>query len=582
MRSCTWASTATSNGCRARRWRFGHLLARIALGPMPHLYPFIVNDPGEGTQAKRRAQAVIVDHLTPPLTRAETYGPLARPRGAGGRILRGRKAWTRAAPAICAARSCQPECGHRAGRGRGLDRRYGGRPERLDAYLCDLKEAQIRDGLHVFGQSPEGTLARDLAIALARVPRGDGTGPDASLLRALADDLGLGFDPLSARPRRGMVRPAARLCSTSPDPWRSTGDTVERLELLSIRLVDALCASESALRDGGWGGAGLAPPASPPGPMSKAVLDHIADQILPTIAACGPAEGAALLTALDGRAIAPGPVGRADAGAARHPAHGAQLLQRRQPGRAHPHRLGAGLEIGQPADRKASAGSRRLAPRLLVTAWGTANMRTGGDDIAQALALMGVKPKWDSANRRVTGFEVLPLGVLGRPRVDVTLRISGFFRDAFPQLVALVDSAARAVQALDEAPDDNPAAAAGAGGRGDGPGLRVQTRGLRGRPSGADRRAALVQPRRSGRSLSGVGRLRLWRRAKRASATGWALNNGSVRSRPSCRIRTTANTTCSTATTITSSKAGPPPPSMPCRGATGRSITTTIPGPNGR
>lgn len=96
---------------------------------------------------------------------------------------------------------------------------------------------------------------------------------------------------------------------------------------------------------------------------------------------------------------------------------------------------------------------------MLLTAWGTANMRTGGDDIAQALALMGVKPKWDSANRRVTGFDIIPHTALGRPRVDVTLRISGFFRDAFPQLIALVDSAARAVQALDEPDDINPAAA---------------------------------------------------------------------------------------------------------------------------
>ena len=96
---------------------------------------------------------------------------------------------------------------------------------------------------------------------------------------------------------------------------------------------------------------------------------------------------------------------------------------------------------------------------MLLTAWGTANMRTGGDDIAQCLALMGVRPTWDSASRRVTGFEILPLSVLARPRVDVTLRISGFFRDAFPQLIALVDSAARAVMALDEPADQNPAAA---------------------------------------------------------------------------------------------------------------------------
>jgi cobaltochelatase CobN len=86
-------------------------------------------------------------------------------------------------------------------------------------------------------------------------------------------------------------------------------------------------------------------------------------------------------------------------------------------------------------------------------------MRTGGDDIAQCLALMGVRPVWDAMSRRVTGFEILPLSVLDRPRVDVTLRISGFFRDAFPGLVALVDSAARAVQALDEPADLNPAAA---------------------------------------------------------------------------------------------------------------------------
>src|SRR3546814_3628174 len=83
----------------------------------------------------------------------------------------------------------------------------------------------------------------------------------------------------------------------------------------------------------------------------------------------------------------------------------------------------------------------------------TANMRTGGDDIAQALALMGVKPTWETASRRITGFEILPLSVLDRPRVDVTLRVSGFFRDAFPAQIDLVDSAARAVAALDEPAD---------------------------------------------------------------------------------------------------------------------------------
>jgi cobaltochelatase CobN len=96
---------------------------------------------------------------------------------------------------------------------------------------------------------------------------------------------------------------------------------------------------------------------------------------------------------------------------------------------------------------------------IAISAWGTSNMRTGGDDIAQALALLGVRPTWDNASRRVTGFEILPLSILDRPRVDVTLRISGFFRDAFANLIDLFDSAARAVAALDEPAAMNPLAA---------------------------------------------------------------------------------------------------------------------------
>ena len=83
-------------------------------------------------------------------------------------------------------------------------------------------------------------------------------------------------------------------------------------------------------------------------------------------------------------------------------------------------------------------------------------MRTGGDDIAQALALMGVRPSWDTASRRVTGFEIIPLEVLGRPRVDVSLRCSGFFRDAFPAQMSLIDRAVQAVAACDETDEMNP------------------------------------------------------------------------------------------------------------------------------
>jgi cobaltochelatase CobN len=97
--------------------------------------------------------------------------------------------------------------------------------------------------------------------------------------------------------------------------------------------------------------------------------------------------------------------------------------------------------------------------RVALSAWGTANMRTGGDDIAQGLALMGVRPVWERASGRVTGFEIMPASVLDRPRVDVTLRMSGFFRDAFPGLIDLFDSAVRAIATLDEPAEVNPLAA---------------------------------------------------------------------------------------------------------------------------
>lgn len=407
------------------------------LGPMPHVYPFIVNDPGEGTQAKRRAQAVIVDHLTPPLTRAETYGPLRELEAlvdeyyeAAGVDPRRIETLRREILSMSAATGLDTDAG--------LTGKAESDLARLDAYLCDLKEAQIRDGLHVFGQSPEGRLERDLLQALVRVPRGAGKGGDASLQRALAEDLELGFDPLDCNFAVSWTGPRPDLLR-APDSWRSTGDTVERLELLAGRLIDG--------------------EATPPGPASAAVLARLETEIRPAVRACGPAEGAGLLTALSGRFLAPAPSGAPTRGRLDTLPTGRNFYSVDTRAVPTPTAWALGWKSASLLVDKYLQTHGDWPRSMLLTAWGTANMRTGGDDIAQALALMGVKPRWDTANRRVTGFEVIPLGALGRPRVDVTLRVSGFFRDAFPGLIALVDSAARAVQALDEPAVENPAAA---------------------------------------------------------------------------------------------------------------------------
>ncbi|WP_298258865.1 cobaltochelatase subunit CobN [uncultured Litoreibacter sp.] len=405
------------------------------LGPMPHVYPFIVNDPGEGTQAKRRAQAVIIDHLTPPMTRAETYGPLKDLEAlvdeyyeAAGVDPRRIEHLRREILSMTSATGLSEDVGFSGDEDGDL--------AKLDAYLCELKEAQIRDGLHVFGISPTGEQARDLTIALTRVARGDGKGADASLIRALADDLELGFDPLSADLAEPWTGP--RPAILTGDKWRSTGDTVERLEDLAIRLM----AGET-----------------PPGPASTTVMDHIRDHVSPTVEACGPMEGAGLLSALNGHLIAPAPSGAPTRGRMDVLPTGRNFFSVDSRAVPTPTAWALGWKSANLLIEKHLQTHGDWPRALLLNAWGTANMRTGGDDIAQALALMGCKPKWDAANRRVTGFEILPMGVLGRPRVDVTLRVSGFFRDAFPQLIALVDSAARAVMEMDEPEADNPAAA---------------------------------------------------------------------------------------------------------------------------
>ena len=413
-------------------------------GPLPHLYPFIVNDPGEGTQAKRRAQAVIVDHLTPPLTRAETYGPLAELEllvdeyfEAAGVDPRRLKMLREEILALAAHVGLDRDCGIEA------TDDHDTALSKLDNHLCELKEMQIRGGLHVLGRSPEGDALNDLLVSMVRLPRGDTEPADASLTRALAEDLDLGeFDPLSANlgERWRRPRPTA-LAARSPAPWRTGGDTVERLELLARALIEGTERPEP-----GW-------------TRTRAVLEFVERDLRPRVVASGPAELDACRHALDARFLPPGPSGAPTRGRLDVLPTGRNFYSVDTRTVPTPAAWKLGWKSAALLLERYRQEHGAWPKRIALSAWGTANMRTGGDDIAQALALMGVKPTWEVASRRVTGFEVLPLDLLDRPRVDVTLRISGFFRDAFPSQIDLFDSAVRAVAALDEPERLNPLAA---------------------------------------------------------------------------------------------------------------------------
>jgi cobaltochelatase CobN len=411
------------------------------LGPLPHLYPFIVNDPGEGTQAKRRAAAVIIDHLTPPLTRAESYGPLRELERlvdeyyeAAGVDPRRLAVLRKEILTLSAAAGLDEDLG--ITKGDDADEAL----KKLDNHLCELKELQIRDGLHVFGVSPDGDQLIDLLVALVRVPRGGGPEGD-SLLRALAADLGLeGFDPLDCPLAEAWTGPRPQALEGG-SPWRSQGDTVERLELLARALI-----------------AGERQPA-PGWERALAVLRWISETLRPMVEACGDAETAGLLKGLDGRFVAPGPSGAPTRGRPDVLPTGRNFYSVDTRAVPTPAAWSLGWKSAQLLLERHLQEHGDWPRALALTAWGTSNMRTGGDDIAQGLALMGVRPRWDVGSNRVAGFEILPSSVLDRPRIDVTLRVSGFFRDAFPGLIDLFDSASRAVAALDEPADINPLAA---------------------------------------------------------------------------------------------------------------------------
>ncbi len=329
----------------------------IVAGPLPCLYPFIVNNPGEGVQARRRLGAVLIGHLTPPPVEAGLHGDLAaleqaideysQATGLDPRRLGTLRetildlAWTSGLAADC---NLNPDDD----------------PDtilnRLDAQLCDIKELQIRDGLHVFGTTPEPERRARLLAAVAR----SGNAEDAA----------------------------------------------ERLD------------------------------------------------------ACGEAEMAALLAGLDGRFVKPGPGGSPARGRADTLPTGRNHNALDPRGVPTPTAWTLGWQAADALITRYLQDHGDWPKRLVVDCWGTPTMRTGGDELAQAMALLGVRPLWENGSGRVTGFEVMPASVLGRPRVDVTLRISGLFRDVFPQQIALFDQAVRAVIAEEEPEDVNPVAAA--------------------------------------------------------------------------------------------------------------------------
>jgi cobaltochelatase CobN len=382
----------------------------IAIGDVPFFYPFVVNDPGEGSQAKRRTHAVIIDHLLPPMTRADVYDDLAKLEQLFDEYARVQSM----DPSKLAALRMQiwQQIGASA-----IDRDLGIAevPKEdefddvilnVDGYLCGLKDAQIRGGLHILGDVPEGETLVDLVLAITRL----GHGKVASLRRSVAEKLDI--DPEA---------PA----------------TLDRLEAHCRALVEG-----AAKRN--W----------QPLPDDLPTLVWVCEWLVPKLRRTGD-EVRNLLIGLDGRYVPAGPSGTLTRGGA-HVLPTGRNFYSTDP-KALPTQLSwdVGWKLAEALLERHKAEEGKYPTTVGLVLWGTAAMRTQGDDVAEALALLGVKPVWENESRRVVGLELIPLAELGRPRIDVTLRISGFFRDAFPNLVSLLDDAVALVAGLDESLEDN-------------------------------------------------------------------------------------------------------------------------------
>jgi len=545
------------------------------LGDLPMFYPFILNDPGEGSQAKRRAHSVIIDHLTPPMTTADTYGPLAQltqlvdeyyqvemldpaklpllqqqiwdlikeakldtdlaamlkhdhdhddhghahddhhhdhahdhhahdhdhhhgehghhhqaPQTAGGKYRLQPAKPVAAQPAAAAAgkyRLSPAKAHDHHGHGHHHDHDHHGHHhhddhhhdhdhewddtlnedgvpltlakmegvdvahliEDIDGYLCELGAAQIRDGLHILGKVPQDTALIDMVCALVRLPNL----AIPSLPAGVAAALGMDWNTLQDDQGKRLATVPAALQRLADKPIVTRADAHDAITALGRRLIATLAERgfdasviDATLAEALPGGADTG--------SVRRTLAYVCQELVPNLDRTSE-EIANLLRGLAGGYVPAGPSGAPTRGMAHVLPTGRNFYSvdpRSLPSQAA-WRIGTELANEVLARHRKETGHEPES--VSISVWGTSAMRTHGDDIAQILALLGVRPRWQAESRRVAGIEVIPLAELGRPRIDVTVRISGFFRDAFPHLIHLVDEAVHTVARLDEPVEQN-------------------------------------------------------------------------------------------------------------------------------
>lgn len=443
----------------------------LLLQDMPLIYPFIINDPGEGSQSKRRGHAVIVDHLTPPMTSAETYGPLAALNQLVNEYYAVEKLDPSKLPFIQqqiweliqdANLNTDLDLKNMLSRDHG-DHKHDweeeltseGVPvtlaemngsevahliEDIDGYLCELGMAQIRDGLHILGNMPPLPEMLRSMTRLANVG-------SPSLLGAIARNLQFDYQKLLEEPGKKLdvaITLSETVCYTNADVL----ETLDKMAISLYEKLEKLGFSVQSLEDLQHAIVGSA------SQEVTAALTFACQKIVPNLERVNE-EVEHVLDALEGRYIPAGPAGAPTRGMAHILPTGRNFYAvdpRALPSEAS---WRVGQQLAREAIERYRAEEDQYPETVGLSAWGTSQMRTHGDDVSEVLALLGVQPVWNKQSRRPEGVSLIPLEKLGRPRIDVTLRISGFFRDAFPHLIDMIDDAVALVIQQDEPSEMN-------------------------------------------------------------------------------------------------------------------------------
>jgi cobaltochelatase CobN len=411
----------------------------IAISDLPNVYPYIITNPSEGAQAKRRSYCCIIDHLIPVMHNADTYEELAELEVQLQEYYHTKMADASKLPVLQKMiweKIIQAKLDHdlnvtEAEAFSDFDRFL----ERLHAYLHEVSDTQIRDGLHLLGVPPSGSRLEEFLFTLTRLNNGS----VPSLRQSLAELKGYDYEDLLSN--RGKLR----------SEGRTNGDVIKELNNTSRELMKQLNTANfdeqhidpiiKEVVDGS-------------SPNVKKCLSYVCSFLVPALEASTEELTNTLLSS-QGNYIPPGPSGSMTRGMADILPTGKNFYSVDPRAIPSPAAWKVGVALGDALLKRFLTEEGKYPESIGIILWALPTMKTKGDDLAEILYLMGVKPVWEESSGRVTGLEAIPLETLKRPRIDVTTRISGMFRDSFPNIVHLIDEAVALVANLKESAEDN-------------------------------------------------------------------------------------------------------------------------------